>query len=73
MVWGGERATYEGLAQDVGNFNRIINVGLGCAGIGDAVEDVLDVSGVCAETLAVHCAAGTEGDVAWGQALRGAC
>ena len=61
------------MAEDVGNFNGIINVGLGCAGIGDAVEDALDVSGVCAETFAVHCAAGAEGDVAWGQALGGAC
>jgi hypothetical protein len=41
--------TYESLAYGVGKCDSSIDIRLGSAVAGDAVENALDISGVCAE------------------------
>ena len=67
--------TYESLADGVGNLNSSVDIRLSCAGTGDAVENVLDISGTCAEAGIIAGRARAGGDFArheaWFRAICG--
>ena len=65
--------TYESVAEEGGGLDGSVDVSLGCAGIGDAVERVLGKRGVLAEALVVGRGAPGGRYVIHGEAFLGAC